>query len=196
MRLFEAATILTVTLCPVGVSDMAFAQSATESPASESPSNGAPTAFPLSELEPTESTDDAPSALVTPSAAAPHIGGHVAQELTVVPHGNADIWALAGFSVASLGGSLAFFMASDTTDDELAETTGPLLFDRSERIRLDQKRESQRNLGWVLLGTGAATGIGAIWLSIDRRNDDREATVSVAPTNFGRRPGLVVSGRW
>lgn len=110
--------------------------------------------------------------------------------------GNADIWALAGVSVASLGGSLAFFMASDTTGDELAATTGPLLFDRSERIRLGQKEESQRNMGWILLGTGAASGIGAIWLSIDRAGDRHDAQVSIQPANFGRRPGVMVRGRW
>lgn len=110
--------------------------------------------------------------------------------------GNADIWTLAGVSVASLGGSLGFFLASDSTGDELAATTGTLLFDRSERIRLGQKEESQRNMGWILLGTGAASGIGAIWLSIDRAGERHDAQVSIQPANFGRRPGIMVRGRW
>jgi hypothetical protein len=126
-------------------------------------------------------------------------GPHTAVLVTDAPdtrRGNADIWALASVSVASLGGSLAFFMESDSTADELAATNGVLLFDRSERIRLSQKEDSERNLGWILLGTGAASGIGAIWLSIDRAGDRQDARVSIQPANFGRRPGVMVRGRW
>lgn len=108
--------------------------------------------------------------------------------------GNADVWTLVGIAGASAGGSVAYFLASANSLQELDALEGELLFTRNERIRLNDKAQAEQNLGIILAGVSVAATIGATVLGIHRGRDGEEVTLTPVAA-----PGLVslqLSGRF
>jgi hypothetical protein len=108
--------------------------------------------------------------------------------------GNADLWTLVGIAGATAGGSVAYFLASASSNNDLDALDGELLFTRNERIRLNDKAQAEQNLGIILAGVSVAATIGATVLAIHRGRDGEE--VALTPI---AAPGLVslqLSGRF
>jgi hypothetical protein len=108
--------------------------------------------------------------------------------------GNADVWTLVGIAGASAGGSVAYFLASANSQQDLDALEGELLFTRNERIRLNDKAQAEQNLGIILAGVSVAATIGATVLGIHRGRDGEEVTLTPVAA-----PGLVslqLSGRF
>ena len=108
--------------------------------------------------------------------------------------GNADLWTLVGIAGATAGGSVAYFLASASSNSDLDALEGELLFTRNERIRLNDKAQAEQNLGIILAGVSVAATIGATVLAIHRGRDGEEVTLIPVAA-----PGLVslqLSGRF
>ena len=108
--------------------------------------------------------------------------------------GNADLWTLVGIAGATAGGSVAYFLASASSNNDLDALEGDLLFTRNERIRLNDKAQAEQNLGIILAGVSVAATIGATVLAIHRGRDGEEVTLIPVAA-----PGLVslqLSGRF
>ncbi len=108
--------------------------------------------------------------------------------------GNADLWTLVGIAGASAGGSVAYFLASANSNNELDALEGELLYTRNERIRLNDKAQSEQNLGIILAGVSVAATIGATVLGIYRGRDGEE--VSLVPVAAPGVVSLQLSGRF
>ena len=108
--------------------------------------------------------------------------------------GNADLWTLVGIAGATAGGSVAYFLASASSNNDLDALEGDLLFTRNERIRLNDKAQAEQNLGIILASVSVAATIGATVLAIHRGRDGEEVTLIPVAA-----PGLVslqLSGRF
>lgn len=84
-------------------------------------------------------------------------------------------------SGAALAGGIAFLLAAKSTGEDLAAVDGTLIIDTNNRLVLRQEQESQRIIGYTLIGIGVVAGTAMTWKLVGADEDDGGASVSVAP---------------
>jgi hypothetical protein len=147
--------------------------------------------------EPTATPAEAPTADPAPSEQAASRGGPPAALQAAPPAAPPTaLWSMVGVSALSWGGAVGFLMAAGRTEQDLDRQSGTLLFDRNERIRLGDRAQSQRNMGYVLAGTGTLSTVMAAVLGAQRRRERRDGGSSLtwAPHAPGSEVGLTL--RW
>lgn len=97
-------------------------------------------------------------------------------------------------SGASLAGGVAFLLAARATGEDLDAVDGDLIIDTNNRLVLRQEQESQRIIGYTLIGVGVVAGTAMTWRLLGANEDDG-ASVSIAPMLVGAQ-GLQLDARF
>ncbi len=98
-------------------------------------------------------------------------------------------------SGAAIAGGIAFLLTARSTGEQLDAVDGTLIIDTNNRLVLRQEQESQRIIGYTLIGIGVVAGTAMTWKLVGADEDDGGASLSVAPI-IGGTQGVRLNARF